>query len=169
LLKNSLVLLFLFLTACGEFQAKQPPYIDAALEPYVQTYRDYKLDILDIDYIKNIDVFFQILEPYVLGKCIIYGNGDRVILIDPDYWSTMGEADREVVILHEMGHCDLNRGHASAPSIMEAYHIGGYNYLNSKNYYLVELFTLQRNNLLAKMKATETKYKCNHTGGNKHE
>ena len=42
----------------------------------------------------------------------------RNIYIDREYWNNLRDEFRELLIFHELGHCELNRGHAEHFSIM---------------------------------------------------
>ena len=71
----------------------------------------------------------------------------REILIDEAYWSRASDADKEILINHEFGHCHFDRSHDNcvhkgiARSIMNKTHIGDEHYNTFQNSYIVELIT----------------------------
>ena len=46
-----------------------------------------------------------------VGKCTTWTSGYREITIDKTYWDNASESARNQLILHELGHCEFNRGH----------------------------------------------------------
>lgn len=136
MLKNILILSSILLTGCNKYQ----PIIDNEFIYYLDLYRAHKNQYLGTEDIRPIDIIFHSQSDTAIGRCIISSNGHRVIEIDPSFWFYVSNWDKEVLFYHEMGHCDLNRGHSNPQSIMEQYHIGGYVYSQNKTYYLMELF-----------------------------
>lgn len=129
----------LFLIGCGPgFQVIEPPIIDLEFEPFIDQYVQDKGDITGWYGIKNIDITFRSHNTYI-GVCYMKGN-QRWIEIDPSWWFSHNDTDRYILLLHELGHCDLNRRHSAPASIMEPYHIGTTRYLANTNYFLQELF-----------------------------
>lgn len=55
--------------------------------------------------------FAELPDDYV-GMCYIYKSGRRKIEIDELYWKEISYNEREELILHELGHCVLDRGHS---------------------------------------------------------
>lgn len=85
----------------------------------------------------------------IAGRCEHYANSPNTILVDPQYWQTAGELEKEYLIFHELGHCYLQRSHldernadGSCTSIMQS-GTGAcrmnYNY-RTREGYLDELF-----------------------------
>lgn len=134
--------LFLLCAACAK-ENERFSYIDPEIAPYVDIYREYKADRLGIHGIRKMNIFFAEQEYPRVGVCVKWSNGDFDIQIDKRYWDYASDLDREVLILHELGHCDLGLEHSDPSSIMEPYHIGAENYLANQNYYINELFSLQ--------------------------
>lgn len=108
----------------------------------------------------NISIYFEPLEGPIIGSCSFFSDGSRVIKIDPNFWIFTTDADRELLMLHELGHCDLLLGHSMPLSIMEEFHIGGQRYSADKNYYLNQLFGLQPTIFPASM--VNNNQECNH-------
>jgi len=138
-----LCLFWTTIVACGRFEAAKPTFVDPELQPYFDRYVEYKLEYLGTDRTRAIDIFFESLPGNAIGKCTLYSSGEREIRIDPDFWAFNSDADRELLMMHELGHCDLNLDHSPPRSIMEVFHIGGYNYSRSLDYYLKQFFSLR--------------------------
>lgn len=87
-----------------ELSAVFSQQVDPEFEKYVQRFEEhYGRSIPAIISI----VFVDDMEEAV-GRCYWYS---RNIEIDREYWDTHGEAGREQLIFHELGHCVLNRRH----------------------------------------------------------
>ena len=91
----------------------------------------------------------EIEQPYVAGQCTYNSAMPNHVTIDKEFWATSSEVAREFVIFHELGHCNLLRGHredaypdGSCKSIMRSGLEGcSDNYNNySRATYLDELF-----------------------------
>lgn len=137
--KYIIILLTLFMTACGHFYPTGPSIIDPELQPYYDLYIEHKETYTGFGNSAKVNMRFNILPGQYIGRCWKYSNGYRLIEIDRLFWSTASEKDREVLIFHELGHCDLNRGHVEN-SIMRPYHLNGYIFSQNETLYLQELF-----------------------------
>lgn len=90
------------------------------------------------------------LEFPVVGDCT--RNGDYpMIRISKSFWETASEANRQLEIYHELGHCILNREHDDAViaengniprSIMNTVEIDISVFLKNQDYYFCELFSV---------------------------
>ena len=85
-------------------------------------------------------------------KAEAFTNMDRQIVVNSDLWFGLTEAEKEQVFFHELGHCDLNRGHTekmvytgddrfpSVPnSIMYPSKISHRAYVRFRDHYLKEI------------------------------
>lgn len=128
--------------SCSSFKTMDIKPIDAEFDQHVSKYEDLKVETLKVKMKNNISILFHSLPSPTIGICYWISNGSREIYIDPGFWfaPTTSELDRELLIFHELGHCDLDRGHSDPLSIMEPYHIGGLEYSLDLNYYRSELF-----------------------------
>jgi hypothetical protein len=55
---------------------------------------------------------FTDLDDNKVGVCVRWSDGHRQIQIDQYYWeNSLDEGEKQEVINHELGHCDLNRDH----------------------------------------------------------
>jgi hypothetical protein len=118
--------------------------------PYVDNYVAYKGSAISYD----IPIQFSNLEHPKIGVCTIWTTGERQIQIDREAWTSLSDSERIGLIFHELGHCDLNRGHINTRHYYSGNHISGdvpdsfmypYNFFSSHyielfNYYVKELF-----------------------------
>lgn len=97
----------------------------------------------------NLIIVFGDLPSDKHGHCqVVEDISDaNIITINKTSWDSFNSDEREMLILHEMGHCVLYRGHrdgeiSSKPlSIMNTYMFNPWYYTVNKDYYLNELFT----------------------------
>lgn len=110
-MKYFILLLMLLTTSCAPH--KDPRTItgtDPVFLPYIKEYVGYKGRSLNYD----IPIQFSQLSGGKIGLCTRWDSGERQIQIDKTYWmSHEDEGIRLQLILHELGHCDLNRNHTS--------------------------------------------------------
>ena len=113
-----LVLSALILSACGQQtqQSNQDPRSISGMDPVLAAYRDEfiaaKGRALDYD----IPMQFSTLTYPIVGMCTRWSNGYRQLQIDPTYWASITVEMRVELVFHELGHCDLNRGHTLVPA-----------------------------------------------------
>ena len=84
----------------------------------------------------------------VIGVCFRYLNGLKEIKIKKSYWTSKGYANREQLILHELGHCENGLGHDDneiilnkipvPETLMNSHIIDSYTYTTFRDYYLKE-------------------------------
>lgn len=90
--------------------------------------------------------FGNSFEKHVIGYCT---PSNKNIKINRKYWNTADSYERELLIFHELGHCDLNRDHTEGyrdqdpkfipVSIMGAEIFGANIYMANRDYYIKEL------------------------------
>jgi len=126
-------------TACGTFRPARYAYIDPAFDTYVQTFES-----ISNKQVHAIMIFADIADEEVGGTCT--NSEPPLIVIDTPYWNEITELGREQLVLHELGHCVLNRDHkenmlSGLPvSIMYSIHFGDeWYYAQNRAYYLQEL------------------------------
>lgn len=111
-MKRLVALATFFLVACA--QEHQDPRtiagVDQEFAPYIEQYVIYKGSPIAYD----IPMQFANLSYPVRGLCTKWSSGERQIEIDKYIWSQSDEGKRLQLIAHELGHCDLNRGHEPA-------------------------------------------------------
>jgi hypothetical protein len=135
----------LALLGCGQAFSVDPRTIsgvDEEFVPYVDAYLRFKGRRMSYD----IPIRFADLENDKAGKCTIWSSGHRQIQIDSYLWhNVLDEGAKYQLVFHELGHCDLNRGHVNSTtnnipdSIMYPYVFS----LNDSNidFYVRELFS----------------------------
>ncbi|MCM2278929.1 MAG: hypothetical protein NDJ89_12710 [Oligoflexia bacterium] len=125
----------------------------AEVAKYVQKFIDdakmQGVDVLPDMASPKLQIQLGSLDSYgasVIGLCETSANLRRVTL-DPDFWDSVSETQRELLAHHELGHCVLYRAHKSTllstgayASIMYPIIMGSSTYLNNYDYYQQELF-----------------------------
>lgn len=115
--------------SCSEFTGAPGLYAsDPELQPFVDRYLDLKLERTGSGSLAyRITVGFDDLPLGTIGLCtqtdfeswagqvVSY----RDIAVDLDTWGYMTEAEKLQVILHELGHCDLDLDHGGGGAIMD--------------------------------------------------
>ena len=95
------------------------------------------------------------------GVCFVYSSGEKEIIIRKSWWDGASGLARESLIFHELGHCALNRDHHNETvealsrffktSMMNSVIVGPNDYLQFKDEYHEELFTLSTTSLLGSL------------------
>ncbi len=106
------VLILLALTACGKLDSGLPVTVDSAFRSQV----DYFLEAAAVrghgDLSKEIPpIVFGELDVAEDGRCEKDFLGGRRIIISRDRWGMHSDWEKSGIILHELGHCVLNRKH----------------------------------------------------------
>lgn len=149
------VLSFLFV-ACGDGLTAQETYVDPELAPYVQIYieecsRFSEQECVIAGLSVTIEDHPKFSEPgsRVAGLCNSYArdNGLPVgagVILNPEYFERASEVEREILIIHELGHCHwgfydhiTDRPHIMNPSMLSTYY-----YLTHRDDLLEDLFSL---------------------------
>lgn len=126
----------------GPFQKKT----DAEFTPYVQEFEKYYNDK-----VKTPIIFGDKFEKSVIGVCIEYNKHIKIIKINPRFWNQADTYEREALVFHELGHCELNKDHNDAifeitdnhfipASLMRSNLLDGNIYTTNRTYYIYELF-----------------------------
>lgn len=132
-------LLLLFCVGCGK--AGYPIYVEPELKPYVSQYATYKLKYIGKPYQPNIFILFDKLKFPTVGMCTTYNDYKyKVIQVDYTFWVKASEAQREILMFHELGHCDLRLDHTDEDRIMNPQLLGGDYYLDNKEFLINSLF-----------------------------
>lgn len=168
-LKNLLLLLsaLISLSACSgkvSMNVRQ----DQGLAPYAELFVRYGIEQKGIDYtdvVSGVSMIFGTPsdDESVLGVCKVYNvtrplSGSyvagRTIVISRDFWADASEEEKEILTMHELGHCALGRTHNNnnviAPingrdtkinsSLMSEFIISAFQYMIAKEFYISELF-----------------------------
>jgi hypothetical protein len=115
-----IVLVFFLVTSCGlppagfDYvslrQGRTINYqVDEGLEYYLKAYEDATgRDVSDITLLFGKTGTES--RPNVIGYCTFYDNRPAVV-IDNSWWYYNNHYARELLVMHELGHCDLKRSH----------------------------------------------------------
>ena len=136
----------LFLIACGPlvYIEDRDPRAGHGVPPEVRPYLDSYEQAAGRQ-VYDIPVSFRPLasrdNPSRVGLCVTYGAGYAEIFLDPKYWEGARDSCREQLLFHELGHCDLLRGHTEdEQSIMYKNMMDCGEYAQGRNKILEELF-----------------------------
>jgi hypothetical protein len=112
--KCIILVVFTVLTACGQENTSSLEgfyrKVDDELEPFVKTFEnEWGKDI-------SFRVKLSIIPPDEgnerrAGVCYQWQSGKKIAIIDLDFYYTRTEKQVEQVVMHELGHCALNKGH----------------------------------------------------------
>jgi hypothetical protein len=132
---------------------KKPNPFLPSLQPYVERFYRLKAKYRPNEkgIRRRIPIRFANLHGTIAGLCY-YGVGFHYIEIDEKFWAEASEANREELIFHEMGHCDLDRDHQEGEiywnntmipkTIMHCCgFINDWDYWRDHDYYMKELFS----------------------------
>lgn len=135
------IVLLLLLTGCSQvFYPKVQ--IDPRFHSHLETYLNYKEEYTGNRKLRKMSIVLKDLDSDYIGYCTYYLTGRRTITIDKTFWEQSNMVDRDLLLFHELGHCDLNLDHSEPKSIMEEHHIGAYRFLSNPEYYMQELFQI---------------------------
>jgi hypothetical protein len=138
----------ILLGACGRFHLVEGIwYYPEELTPHIEEYLTQREHYLGNESFKYVITFgFYELPDGILGRCKTEASSKfndvhvtKVIMIDREGWEGLDYLDREELIFHELGHCDLDKKHTEHLSIMYPYHIG-YHYETDREAMIGELF-----------------------------
>ena len=127
------------------------PSIDADLVPFFEKFVNEGSTrgvIVDFEAAGVGGQLIDISEQGVVGKCLKYSNGTRVVTIEVMTWNGYSDLEKEFLIFHELGHCFLDREHTDKADVngncVSIMHSSSQacvnNYSNSRDQYLDELF-----------------------------
>ena len=119
---------------------------DQEFKPYVKQFEMYYNNT-----VKTPIVFGDKFEKSVVGVCITYSKHVKIIKINPRFWNKADDYEREALIFHELGHCELDKdhndslyeiseGHFIPASLMQSNLLDGNTYTTYHSYYMYELF-----------------------------
>ena len=104
-MSNFILFLLLFLLSCGR-PTQRRPIIDLAFSSYVSKFSK----MYGITFRSDV-VFADLQHLNYVGLCTKRSDGTRVIEIDVTYWDSASKAQREAILWHEAGHCELGLHH----------------------------------------------------------
>ncbi len=109
--------LFTILTAMScqrEDAVKKFPGVDRELWPLFEKFeqeaaaRGHFIDLAETGITADIT---QIDEAHVAGQCHYNFDTPNEVSIDEEFWMIAGDALKEFIVFHELGHCKLAREH----------------------------------------------------------
>jgi hypothetical protein len=130
--------------------SKNNTYVDSAISPLVNSFifeatrRNRQVDLrylaVQLGYDSNED-------PEVIGSCRKIGD-IKLVKVNPKYWETSTDSQREALVFHELAHCLLNREHCNEKysdgryvSLMSEYSGKDSDYTENREKYVGELFS----------------------------
>ena len=147
-----LIALTILTGACGKRQDLGLVQVEKELQPYYNKFISQlnthgREDVIN----KSITLrFIDDIPTPVGGKGVILGHcigPSGLVEISRKSWAWLSPTQKEILILHELGHCVLNRGHDDEVlpgmnahlSIMSTYLLSSVNFENKYDYYIKEL------------------------------
>jgi len=88
--------------------------VDRALWFYFQAYENEARQrnvLVDLNASQITGVIEEIDQEHVAGSCSYGAHTPGHVIIDASFWESANNRQKEFVIFHELGHCDLHRGH----------------------------------------------------------
>lgn len=138
-----ILFLFIFLGCSSKYQIKNDVrfnYHKRLFQEYSVRYGNHFISVKDMSI-----QFGDMPNKHTVGYC--QTTSPRHIVIDREYWERCPTNEKETLILHELGHCVLDRDHTEKPqkgtcpdSIMNPSNIPSECYEILKTKYLKELF-----------------------------
>jgi hypothetical protein len=130
------------LLACGK-----PVRNLGQFEPYVEAFEKASSSANHSVVVNFLEMKFGPLPSETLALCTL-GVDVPLITVNQSLWQTLTEAQRQLVIFHELGHCVLKRAHQNIQgtggrlkqSIMDAHPLDLTDYTTYRTDYLAELF-----------------------------
>lgn len=135
-----IIILTLFITGCGTFQAKAPiEEVNAEFQEYYDLFEEiYGVSV-------DVPIDFEEIDDNYLGVCR-YNGRVSYIYINPNHWNTLEHYTKVFLVFHELGHCFFKQDHRdyylpdSCPgSIMSTYASTETCYETHYEYYILEL------------------------------
>jgi len=104
-------LILVLLSTCS---SDDDQVVTSELQPFFDLFQEEGLKRgVDVDYnvIQITGRVADLLDRNVNGWCSFNEDKPHEIIIDTDYWATADDFDKEFILMHELGHCYLNRLH----------------------------------------------------------
>ena len=90
----------------------------AGFEPYVATFEKAAAFAGKPQNVTNLVIKFGPVDSKDYAAECMGGTWPPEVHVDPTKWSWLNEDGKTALILHEMGHCILNRSHVQAPIVV---------------------------------------------------
>lgn len=135
-----------------------PAFVDPTIKPYVDRFNEYAKQVNSNSVNKRVSAFFGKPSTPNHGNFTVIGECDYnnlSIVVEHNHWNMSSDIHREILILHEMGHCVLERGHKNSyrndiDRLIPSSLMGATNFVTDQNYikykwlYIDELFHPER-------------------------
>lgn len=115
---NNTIISLIFFTLSLLSSCAKPinDFLDAPGKPEVhQSHPDFYPYIGEFNFIFDVDartpIIYGVEEEKFAGVCYMWNTGYREIKINKTHWETYSESQREILIFHELSHCEFNLGH----------------------------------------------------------
>lgn len=105
---NKTLVLCLLLVSCGK-QHQDPRTNHSTDEEFISYIRVFESNYGK--HIGDIPINFKDQDEDTAGECVIWSTGEKEIQISQNTWSVLSEKQRQQLIDHELGHCELNLEH----------------------------------------------------------
>jgi hypothetical protein len=134
-----------------DFQGTPRLEVEDAFYPYVARFEELSEDLGQPTKINNLVIYFGPMDkPNQRALCRTRGNDTPQVIVDRDGWDAMDDAERESLVLHELGHCILRRKHKVGTmqngvpeSLMNPYTMESAVYEQHEEHYKQELFEVK--------------------------
>lgn len=114
--KLACILLGISFFGCG---STRQPVVQEELKVYVKTF--YERTGIAV----KSDVQFGPLERPTVGLCEVWSDGKTAVTIDPEAFDKYTDKQKEQLVYHEFGHCELGRQeHVETMTTKKAYMYG---------------------------------------------
>jgi predicted SprT family Zn-dependent metalloprotease len=123
-MKKQVLVFMLVLTACGQENAPSLTgyyrQVDSELEEYVQLFEKEWGKEIDFQ-VKISTIPVENEESKKAGVCYVWTTGKKIAVIDTEFFATRTKNQIEQVVMHELGHCALNKKHDDTTWNFERY------------------------------------------------
>jgi hypothetical protein len=107
-MNKTLVLSLLLLVSCGKHH--KDPRTNHSTNAEFRSY----INVFESNYgrhIGDIPIYFADAKDNIAAQCLKWTTGEKAIEVDQVEWSWLSEEQRQQLIDHELGHCELNLEH----------------------------------------------------------
>lgn len=123
-MKYVLLLALTLLTACG-----RSGFLDTSIfTKYIEIFQRESIVYRHPAEVTDLVIKFSSdLDDKIVGQCRQQEGATPLILINVSWWEKLTVDQKEILLLHEMGHCVLGLSHDDTrPAIMNTFLLGGY-------------------------------------------
>jgi hypothetical protein len=105
-MNNAIIsIIMLVLASCSSFRKDPSDNTSKELIPMIRIFeKDFRVKV-------TVPVEFDDLEPRLAGVCIFHDDGFRQVKINRKVWAELNEEQKEILVYHELVHCELRIDH----------------------------------------------------------